>query len=437
MKDYREEYQQKLRTVEQAAGMVRSGDSVLIGFVSSVSCTLANALWDRREHLEDVRILSSNCLMPIPLFADPSPNPFSVCSPFLGPWERVAEKNGRPLQFTSFHLSEVDLWVREIARPTVAYFAVSPPDDEGYMSYGPTGCCVNEYAKETADRIIVHVNRKVPYVTGRQCRIHVSEVDAVVEADEDLPELPEEQVDETTRQISGHIMELIPDGATIQLGIGKLSTAIGYGLRERNDLGIHSELLCEPMLHLIRNGNVTNEHKGFMDGKSVFSFAMGSRELYRFMDHNEELYGAPFPWVNDPRIIARNRRMISINSAMAIDLYGQVAADSMGWTQHSAVGGQVDFVKGAQWSEEGKSVIATASSFMKQGRRQSKIVLNFPTGTAVTTSRSDVQYIATEYGCVNLKALNMADRVKAMIGLAHPEFRAQLTDEARDRGLIR
>lgn len=231
-------------------------------------------------------------------------------------------------------------------------------------------------------------------------------------------------------------MDLIPDGATVQLGIGKLSTAIGYGLRERNDLGIHSELFSEPMMHLIRNGNVTNRNKGFMDGKSVFAFAMGSREMYRFMDHNEGLYGGTFPWVNDPRNVARNKRMISINSAMSIDLFGQIAADSMGWKQHSAVGGQIDFVKGAQWSEDGKSIIATASSFVKNGQRQSKIVLNFPTGTAVTTPRSEVQYIATEYGCVNLKVLNMADRVRAMINLAHPDFRAQLTDEARYHKLI-
>ena len=432
----REEYQQKLQSAAQAVRLVRSGDSVFIGFVSSISYTLANALWERRKELENILVSSSNCLAPTPLYMDPSPNPFEVCTPFLGPGERTAGKTGHPLHFTSVHLSQVDVWVKKTCRPTVALFAVSPPDEDGYMSYGPTGCCVNEYVKEMADRIIVHVNRNVPYVTGQDCRIHVSEVDAIVEEDEELPELPEDQVDAATEKISDLIMDLIPDGATIQLGIGKLSTAIGYGLRNRNDLGIHSELFSEPMMHLIRNGNITNKNKGFMDYKSVFAFAMGSRELYRFMDHNDELYGAPFPWVNDSRNVARNKRMISINSAMAVDLFGQVAADSMGWKQHSAVGGQIDFVKGAQWSEGGKSIIATASSFMKKGERQSKIVLNFPVGTAITTPRSEVQYIATEYGCVNLKVLNMADRVRAMIGLAHPDFRAQLADEARYHKLI-
>ena len=210
----------------------------------------------------------------------------------------------------------------------------------------------------------------------------------------------------------------------------------GYGLLQKNDLGIFSELFSEPMMELMKNGNVTNKNKGFMDGLSVFAFSMGSNEMYNFMDHNPDLYAGTFPFVNDPRNIAKNKRMMSINTAMSVDLFGQVAADSMGFTQQSAVGGQIDFVKGAQWSEGGKSIIALASSFERDGQRQSKICLNFPAGTAVTTPRSEVQYVATEYGCVNLKKLNMSDRVRAMISLAHPDFRDQLRDEAREHGLI-
>lgn len=180
-----EEYRQKLQSAEQAVRLVRSGDSVFIGFVSSISYVLANALWERREELEHVLVSSSNCLAPTPLFMDSSPNSFEVCTPFIGPGERTAEKTGHPLHFTSVHLSQVDSWVKNTGKPTVAFFAVSPPDEEGYMSYGPTGGCVNEYVKETADRIIAHVNHNVPYVTGQHCRIHVSEVDAIVEEDED------------------------------------------------------------------------------------------------------------------------------------------------------------------------------------------------------------------------------------------------------------
>jgi len=215
-----------------------------------------------------------------------------------------------------------------------------------------------------------------------------------------------------------------------------LSTAIGFGLGNKTDLGIHSELLSEPMLELIINGNVTNRYKGFMDGKSVFGFALGSAELYKYLNRNEKVYGAEFPFVNDPINIAKNKNMISINSTMALDIFGQAASDSLGWKQQSATGGQLDFVRGAQRSEGGKSIIATTSSFIKNGKRISKILTAFPAGTAVTTPRSDIQYVATEYGCVNLKVLNMSDRVRAMISLAHPDFRDQLMEDAKRFNLI-
>ena len=190
------------------------------------------------------------------------------------------------------------------------------------------------------------------------------------------------------------------------------------------------------MLALIENGNVTNKHKGFLDDKNVYAFALGNEKLYRFLDKNPDMYCVPFSYANDPRIIARNKRMISINSTMAIDLYGQCASECMAWNQQSGTGGQADFVRGAQWSEGGKSFIVTTSSFMKNGKRMSKIVPSFPAGSVVTTPRSDVQYVATEYGCVNLKPLTMADRARALIRIAHPDFRELLTDEAKAHGLL-
>lgn len=436
MNDHQAEYRQKLQSAEDAVKLVRSGDRVFIGVASSTCYALVDALWARKDELGHMELSVSNIMKPTPICTGGAEDPFSLSTPFLGPGERAAVKNGVPVAYTSFHLSQVDRWVYDVVKPTVAFFQVTPPDENGYMSYGASGGSTYPFVKECADRIIAQVNRNVPYVTGEACRIHVSEVDAIVEADETLPAAGEDIVDEVTKQVSDNILELVPDGATIQLGIGKLSTAIGYGLQRHSDLGVYSELFNDPLMHLIKNGNVTNTKKGYMDGKSVFSFAVGSDELYRFMDHNDELYCGTFPTVNDPRNIAKNKNMISINSAMAIDVFGQVAADSMGWKQQSAVGGQIDFVKGAQWSEGGKSFIATASSFMKDGVRRSKILLNFPVGTAVTTARSEVQYVATEYGCVNLKALTMPDRVRAMISLAHPDFRDQLTEDARKHHLI-
>ena len=435
-----ETYKNKIMSAEEAAKLVKSGDRVYVGTASSFAYDMLEALWDRKDELEDIAILCSMSVRPSRMFSadHDEHNPFRVETFFLGAQERIAHrKHGMPIEFTSFHLSQVDLWCRYVGKPDVCFFQVSRPDQNDMVSCGPSGGSMYTFLAENARTIVFECNAQVPYImNGEKHLLPVSMADAVVLADYPVSPLAKDEVDEISQKISDIVMEEVPDGATIQLGLGKISTAVGYGLLKKNDLGIFSELFSEPMMELMKNGNVTNKHKGFMDDISVFAFSMGSSELYNFMDHNPDLYAGTFPFVNDPRNIAKNKRMMSINTAMSVDLFGQVAADSMGFTQQSAVGGQIDFVKGAQWSEGGKSIIALASSFEKNGQRQSKICLNFPAGTAVTTPRSEVQYIATEYGCVNLKKLNMSDRVRAMISLAHPDFRDQLMDEAREHGLL-
>lgn len=434
-------YQDKLTTAEEAVKLVRSGDRVYVGTASSFAYTLMDALWERRDELENVTILCSMSLKPSKMFGTDHDerNPFTIETFFLGARERVAHrKHGMPLNFSSFHLSQVDLWCREIGRPDVCFLEVSRPDENGYVSFGPSGGCMYTFLMESARTIVLECNAQTPYILGDETsRMHISRADTMILTDSDVSPLPNDEVDEISQQISELVLAEVPDGATIQLGLGKVSTAIGYGLMQRNDLGIFSELFSEPMMHLMKNGNVTNTAKGFMDGKSVFAFSLGTREMYQFMDRNSQIYNCTFPFVNNPVNIAKNKRMISINTAMSVDLFGQVAADSMGFTQQSAVGGQLDFVKGAQMSEGGKSIIALASAFEKNGKLESKICASFPAGTAVTTPRSEVQYVATEYGCINLKHLNMADRVRAMISLAHPVFRDQLIEEAKAHGLIR
>ena len=435
-----EVYRDKIMSGAEAAKLVKSGDRVYVGTASSFAYDMLDALWDRRDELEDVAILCSMSVRPSRMFSadHDGHNPFHVETFFLGAQERIAHrKHGMPLEFTCFHLSQIDLWCNYVGKPDVCFFQVSMPDENGMVSCGPSGGCMYTYLAENARSIVFECNAQVPYImNGEKHLLPLSMADAIVYADYPVSPLAKDEVDEISQKISDLVMEEVPDGATIQLGLGKISTAVGYGLLQKNDLGIFSELFSEPMMELMKNGNVTNKNKGFMDGLSVFAFSMGSNEMYNFMDHNPDLYAGTFPFVNDPRNIAKNKRMMSINTAMSVDLFGQVAADSMGFTQQSAVGGQIDFVKGAQWSEGGKSIIALASSFERDGQRQSKICLNFPAGTAVTTPRSEVQYVATEYGCVNLKKLNMSDRVRAMISLAHPDFRDQLRDEAREHGLI-
>ena len=434
-------YQDKIKTAAEAVKCVKSGDRVYVGTASSFAYELMDALWERRDELENVTILCSMSLKASKMFGTPHDerNPFSIETFFLGARERVAHrKHGMPMNFTSFHLSQVDIWCREVARPDVCFLEVTRPDEDGYVSFGPSGGCMYTYLIEKAKTVVLECNAQVPYIFGDETgRMHISCADAMILTDSEVSPLPNEEVDEVSQKISDLVLAEVPDGATIQLGLGKVSTAIGYGLMERNDLGIFSELFSEPMMHLMKNGNVNNTAKGFMDGKSVFAFSLGTREMYEYMNRNPQIYNCTFPFVNDPVNIAKNKRVMSINTAMSVDLFGQVAADSMGWTQQSAVGGQLDFVKGAQMSEGGKSIIALASTMEKNGKLESKICLNFPVGTAVTTPRSEVQYVATEYGCINLKHLNMADRVRAMISLAHPSFRDQLTDDAKKFGLIK
>ena len=430
----------RITTAAEAVKCVRSGDRVYVGTASSFAYELMDALWERRDELEDVTILCSMSLKPSKMFSTDHDerNPFTIETFFLGARERVAHrKHGMPMNFTSFHLSQVDIWCREVGRPDVCFLEVTRPDEDGYVSFGPSGGCMYVYLMEKARTVVLECNAQTPYILGDPTsRMHISRADALILTDSAVSPLPNEEVDEVSQKISDLVLAEVPDGATIQLGLGKVSTAIGYGLMQKNDLGIFSELFSEPMMHLMQNGNVTNTEKGFMDGKSIFAFSLGTAEMYRFMDRNPLIYNCTFPFVNDPVNIAKNKRMISINTAMSVDLFGQVAADSMGWTQQSAVGGQLDFVKGAQMSEGGKSIIALASAFEKNGKLESKITLRFPVGTAVTTPRSEVQYVATEYGCINLKHLNMADRVRAMISLAHPAFRDQLTEEAKAHHLI-
>ncbi len=430
------EYKQKLTNAKEAVKIINSGETVYVGTCSSAAFALTNALWNRREELENIKIASSLILKPTPLFDQAEENPFTFETFFMGSKERKVRDNGLKLDYTSVHLSQIDIWCKKVSRPNVCLLEVSEPDENGYMCFGPSGIALHKFLKESADRVIVQINKQTPYIFGQNNLIHVSETDAIIKVDEKLSTLENPEIDEVTEKLSKIIVDQVPDGATIQLGLGSLSTAIGFGLDNKNDLGIHSELLSEPMLELIVNGNVTNKYKGFMDGKSVFAFALGSTKLYKYLNKNEKVYGAEFPFVNDPRIIAKNKKVISINTTMAFDIFGQAASDSLGWKQQSATGGQLDFVRGAQWSEGGKSFIATTSSFIKEGKRISRIVAALPAGTAISTPRSDIQYVATEYGCVNLKILNMADRIKAMISLAHPDFRDQLTEDAKKFNLI-
>lgn len=433
--NWKEDYRAKLTTPEEAVRLVHDGDTVHIGTCSTVAYVLAEALYQRKDELNDVTISSATNGWMLPFYTEDTAPHFSVLTYFAGPAEREAARRGN-CRYTSLHLSQIDRWCRDFCAGCVAFLEVSPPDENGNMSYGAYGVTMHDLIKEQASRIVVQVNRRQPYVCGMKNLIHVSEVDAIVETDVPLMQVPDLPADEALQTISGLIVEQIPDGATIQLGLGGLSGAIGFGLKEKNDLGIHSEMFTNSMKYLMELGVINNRKKTYLPGKAVVGFALGPKELYEFIDHNPNLMFAPYSFVNDPYIIAKNDSMISVNTAMAVDLFGQVAADNMGGRQQSAVGGQVDYVRGAQLSRGGKSFIALPSTLQNKKGISSRIVASFPAGTAVTTSRQDVQYIVTEFGCINLKPLTMDDRTRALISLAHPDFREELADQAKALGLL-
>ncbi len=429
-------FQEKYTTAEEAVKLVKSGDTVYVGMPSSTANALCDALADRTDELENITITCAIGAVTSAKMQQLDPKTFQISTCFMGGWERANRKNVR-VDYTSVHLSQVDIWCKQTAPPDVAFLEVSPPDEDGYMSYGANGVGFHDYLKESAGKVILQINHNAPYVYGEQNLVHCSEADAIVVGDTPIATLPNLPVDDVLQTISEFLLDQIPDGACIQLGIGGVANAVGFGLKQKNDLGAHTEMVTDSIMELMKLGVINNSRKNFMPGKTVASFAYGSTELYQFLDHNPDCYFMPFPKTNDPVNIAKNDNMISINTAMSIDILGQVCADNLGGNQYSSTGGQIDFVRGAQMSKGGKSFIAVTSTVDSSRKgRQSRIVSTLPRGSVVTTPRSDVQYVVTEYGCVNLKPLTMRDRVRAMISLAHPDFREQLTDEAKEAGLI-
>lgn len=435
MNEYINLYNKKLVAKEDAVRLVQSGDRVYIGTCTSTAYGLARALGEQMEELSDITLLCSNINKPLAIMSGQNPT-LRIHSYFMGSQERQGIRKGIT-DYTSFHLSQLDRWVADTAKPDISFIEVSAPDEEGYMSFGASGVCIGKYLVEHSKKIILQVNRHAPYVLGEDNRIHVSQADLIVEDDEELFTVGDMPVSPELETISRFLIDEIHDGDCIQFGIGGLANAVGYGLKDKNDLSCHTELIGDSIKFLIENGNITNKRKQFIPGKTTVSFALGTTELYRFLDHNEAVYFMPMPVTNNPANIAMNDNVVSVNTALSIDLMGQVVADNIDGSQYSGVGGQIDFVRGAQMSRGGRSYIAVTSTFnsSKTGLG-SRIVPYFKPGTAVTTPRSEVQYIVTEYGCINLKALTMRDRAAALISLAHPDFRAELTAEAKKMGLL-
>jgi len=306
------------------------------------------------------------------------------------------------------------------------------------MNYGPCGVAYGRYATKRCSKVIAQVNSKTPWIHGFENTVHVSEVDFIVEKDHDLPVVPEIEITDVEKKIGEFIAERIPNEATIQLGIGGIPNAVAYFLHEKKDLGVHAEILSDAVAELGELGVITGMKKTIFRNKiGVGGLIIGTKRLLDFCDNNPAILSMPIQIANHYDTIRGHDNLCSINSALTVDLTGQIASETIGHSQYSATGGQADFVRGAIASRGGKSFIALpATGKNKDGSLMSRIVLNFAPGTVVTTPRSDAMYVVTEYGVADLFMKSIPDRVKAMISIAHPDFREDLERQAFEAGLL-
>ncbi len=318
------------------------------------------------------------------------------------------------------------------SRINVICLSVSPMDSHGYFSMGCTTSASTDLL-ERADRIFLEVNRQMPRSLSSPL-IHISQVTAFCEADYPLPVAGAPVLDDISRAIGGYIAEEIPDGATIQLGIGAVPDAVGMALKEKHHLGIHTEMFTDSMVELLECGAADNSRKPIHRGRSVTTFAYGSKRIYDYVDDNPAMEILPVNYVNDPKVIAQHPDFISVNAAVEVDFFGQVCAESIGTRHLSGTGGQVDYVRGAVESKGGKSFIAFPSTAAKG--TVSRICSTLSEGAIVTTSKNDVDHIVTEYGIAKLRGKTLSQRTKALIGIAHPKFREELTFEAKKRNIL-
>lgn len=415
-------------TAEEAVSKVKSGDRVFIQGAAMTPLKLIDALVNRYKSLENVEIIHMHTEGQAAYSEEPYSKAFNINSVFVGGNIRNALKRGNG-DYIPIFLSEIHrLFRRSILPLDVAFIQVSPPDRHGYCSLG-VSVDITIPAIQTAKLVIAQVNPKVPRTHGDGI-IHMSELDFAVEVEESIFGHEPAPVSELESKIGAHVASLVEDGATLQMGIGGIPNAALKNLTGHKNLGIHTEMFSDGILPLVESGVINGSQKEVKTGKIVTCFAVGSQKLYDFMDENPLVHMKEAAYTNDTAIIRRNPRVTAINSAIEIDLTGQVCADTIGKMQFSGVGGQMDFIRGASLSEGGKAIIAMPSVTNKG---ISKITSFLNEGAGVTTTRAHVHYIVTEYGVVNLYGKNLKQRAEALISIAHPNHRENLEKAAFDR----
>lgn len=417
----------RIVTPAEAVAGIRSGQQIYVHCAAATPEVLLAALVERAQELEDVRVVHLHIEGPGPHLRPEMAGHFRHLALFIGPNARQAINDGRA-EYVPVFLSDVPRLFSSGLLPLDAVFVnVSPPDEHGFCSLG-TSCVAMLAAIPAAKTVIAQFNRSMPRTHGDGF-VHVSDIDFAVEVDEPPHEVPDPVIGEVEARIGGYVADLVPDGATLQMGIGAIPAAVGAALHGKRDLGVHTEMMTDCVVDLVEAGVITGARKEVNRGKIVATFMMGTRRLYSFADDNPMIEMRPTDYTNDTHIIRKFSRMTAINSAIEVDLTGQVCADSIGTRMYSGVGGQMDFVRGAALAPEGRAIIALPST--AAGGTASRITPVLKEGAGVVTTRAHVRTIVTEYGVAELFGKSIRERTRELIAVAHPDFRDELTSQAR------
>lgn len=427
-------YNSKVVTADEAVRIIKSGDNIVVQPGCAIPHELVRAMVKRKDDLSDITIYHILVVGPLPYVEPGMEKHFKHKAFFIGGNTRNAVNQGRS-EFIPIFLSEVPLLFKNnIIKTDVALLQVSQPDEHGFCSYGVDVGTIKA-AAERSKVIIAQVNSNMPRTLGDSF-IHINKIHYIVEYDEELQELPQIDPDTTPKmqnvydRIGKFIADMIEDGSTLQMGIGAIPDSVMKYLTDKKDLGIHTEMFSDGIIELVERGVINGEKKTLHPGKIIAGFVLGTKRIYDFIDNNPVIEFHPQEYVNDPFVIAKNNKMVAINSAIEVDLTGQVCSDSIGTKFYSGIGGQVDFIRGASRSEGGKPIIALPST--TKDDKISRIVPTLKQGAGVVTSRGDVHYVVTEFGVASLFGKSIQERAKSLIEISHPNFREELTKYAKD-----
>ena len=427
-----DDYKGKKCSIDETVSVVKSNDRIYVSGNAATPFGLMDALEKRKDELHNVELAHVLLFGDEPLSKPGMEGHFRHNSLFVGPADRAAVNAGKADYIPVFLYEIPSFFYTGLLPIDVAFMHLSPPDEHGFMSYG-VECLASKSAAESAKIVVAQVNEKMPRALGDSF-IHASRVSKIVEISKDLPELQPIPFTDVEKKIGTNVASLVEDGSTIQLGIGGIPNAALKAMFDRRDLGVHTEMVSDSIIEAIEAGVVTGSKKTLHTGKIIATFYLGTKKIYEFIDNNPVFETHPCNYTNHPYIIGQNEKMVAINSAIEVDLTGQVCSDSIGTRIYSGFGGQLDFIRGAAQSKGGKPIIALSST--AKGGKLSKIVSTLQVGAGVVTTRADVHYIVTEHGIVNLHGKNLRQRAEALISIAHPDFRNVLEEEAKKRKLL-